>query len=71
MVVYEIFFIFQANLRNQEIVYQHNITEKYYKIGNPNYVETFKDCIRMALILHIYLQKLYYHHMTVYFSVTL
>ena len=27
------FFIFQANLRNQEIVHQHNITEKYYKIG--------------------------------------
>ena len=35
MVVYEIifFYIFQANLRNQLIVYQHNITEKYYKIG--------------------------------------
>ena len=34
MAVYEIFFffIFQVNLRNQEIVYQHNITEKYYKI---------------------------------------
>ena len=34
--VYEIIFfvfIFQVNLRNQEIVYQHNITEKYYKIG--------------------------------------
>ena len=28
MAVYEIFFIFQVNLRNQEIVYQHNITEK-------------------------------------------
>ena len=27
------FLIFQANLRNQEIVYQHNIAEKYYKIG--------------------------------------
>ena len=41
MAVYEtIFFIFQVNLRNQEIVYQHNITEKYYKL----------DCIRMALI---------------------
>ena len=28
-----------------------------------NYVETFKDCIRMALILHIHLQEinLYYH----------
>ena len=25
--------MFQANLRNQEIVYQHNITEKYYEIG--------------------------------------
>ena len=35
MAVYEIFFlnIFQVNLRNQEIVYQHNIIEKYYKIG--------------------------------------
>ena len=35
MAVYEIifFFILQVNLRNQEIVYQHNITEKYYKIG--------------------------------------
>ena len=35
MAVYEIifFYIFQVNLRNQEIVYQHNITEKYYKIG--------------------------------------
>ena len=35
MAVYEIFFffIFQVNLRNQERVYQHNITEKYYKIG--------------------------------------
>ena len=35
MAVYEIifFFIFQVNLRNKEIVYQHNITEKYYKIG--------------------------------------
>ena len=36
MAVYEIFFfflIFQVNLRNQEIVYQHNITEQYYKIG--------------------------------------
>ena len=33
MVVYENFlFIFQANLKNQEIVYQHNIAEKYYKI---------------------------------------
>ena len=31
MAVYEI--IFQVNLRNQEIVYQHNITEKYYRIG--------------------------------------
>ena len=28
-----IFFIFRANLRNLEIVYQHNIAEKYYKIG--------------------------------------
>ena len=27
------FYIFQVNLRNQDIVYQHNITEKYYKIG--------------------------------------
>ena len=44
------FFIFQVNLRNQEIVYQHNITEKYYKIGDPNYIGTCKDCIRMALI---------------------
>ena len=35
MAVYEIifFFMFQVNLRNQEIVYQHNVTEKYYKIG--------------------------------------
>ena len=35
MAVYEIifFFIFQVNLRNQEIVYQHNNTEKYYKVG--------------------------------------
>ena len=35
MAVYEIifFYIFQVNLRNQEIVYQHNITEKYCKIG--------------------------------------
>ena len=35
MVVYEIFFIyiFQVNLRNKEIVYQHNIAEIYYKIG--------------------------------------
>ena len=35
MAVYEIFFffIFQVNLRNQEIVNQHDITEKYYKIG--------------------------------------
>ena len=31
--LWDFFFIFQANLRNQEIVYQHNITEKYYKIG--------------------------------------
>ena len=39
MAVYEIFFffyIFQVNLRNQEIVYQHNITEKYYKIGRSD-----------------------------------
>ena len=33
MAVYEFFFIFQVNLRNQETVYQHNITEKNYKIG--------------------------------------
>ena len=35
MAVYEIIFIFifQVNLRNQEIVYQNNITEKDYKIG--------------------------------------
>ena len=35
MVVYEriLFFIFQVNLRNKEIVYQNNIAEKYYKIG--------------------------------------
>ena len=35
MAVYEIifFYIFQVNLRNQEIFYQHNITEKYHKIG--------------------------------------
>ena len=35
MAVYEIifFFIFQVNLKNQEIVYQNNIAEKYYKIG--------------------------------------
>ena len=35
MAVYEIFcfFIFQVKLRNQEIVYQHKITDKYYKIG--------------------------------------
>ena len=52
MVVYEIFFfsIFQVNIRNKETVNQNNIAEKYYKIGNPNYVETFNDCIRMALI---------------------
>ena len=28
-----IFFNFQENLGNQEIVYQHNVAEKYYKIG--------------------------------------
>ena len=34
MAAYEIFFsFFKVNLRNQEIVYQHNITEKYYKIS--------------------------------------
>ena len=35
MAVYEIifFFIFQVNLKNQEIVYQNIITENYYKIG--------------------------------------
>ena len=35
MTVYEIifFFILKVNLRNREIVYQHNITDKYYKIG--------------------------------------
>ena len=35
MVVYEIFFfyIFQVNLKNKETVNQHNIAEKYYKIG--------------------------------------
>ena len=35
MAVYEIifFFILKVNLRNREIVYQHNITDKYYKIG--------------------------------------
>ena len=27
------FFIFQENLRNKERVNQHNIAEKYYKIG--------------------------------------
>ena len=27
------FYIFQVILKNQEIVYQHNIAEKYYKIG--------------------------------------
>ena len=33
MAVYEIFFfyIFQVNLRNQEIVYQHNITKNIIK----------------------------------------
>ena len=36
MVAYEnFFFIFQANLKNQEIVYQHNITEKYHKMWRP------------------------------------
>ena len=24
------------------------------KWGDPNYIETFNDCIRMALILNIY-----------------
>ena len=34
MAAYGIFFhIFQVNLRSQETIYQHNITEKYYKIG--------------------------------------
>ena len=34
MAVYKIIFlIFKVNLRNQEIVYQHSITEKYYEIG--------------------------------------
>ena len=34
MAVYEIFFFhFSSKSQNQEIVYQHNITEKYYKIG--------------------------------------
>ena len=33
--VYEIicFYTFQVNLRNKEIVYQHNIAQRYYKIG--------------------------------------
>ena len=26
------FYIFQVDLRNKEILYQHNIAEKYYKI---------------------------------------
>ena len=36
MVVYEIIFfdIFQVNLRNKEIVYQHNIAEKLNKISH-------------------------------------
>ena len=38
MAVYEIFFFhFQVNLKNQEIVYQNNITEKHYKIGRSEH----------------------------------
>ena len=45
MAVYEIFFfIFQVNLRNQEIVYQHNITDKLSDVG------IFPVYLRMALI---------------------
>ena len=45
--------VFEAYLINKQIVFQNNIIEKYYKIRDPNYIETFQDCIRMALILHI------------------
>ena len=52
--VYENFLkVFEAYLINKQIVFQNNIIENYYKQGDPNYVETFQDCIRMPLILHI------------------
>ena len=44
------FLIFQANLRNQEIVYPIILQKNIIKLGDSNYVETFKDCIRMALV---------------------
>ena len=42
-----------------ERVVQANIAEKYYNIGNPNYVETFKDWIRMVMIFKDFLMSLY------------
>ena len=74
MAVYEIFFfyIFQVNLRNQEIVYQHNITEKYYKIGRS---ELHWDILGLYKdgpdITHLSAKNYIITHMTVHFLVTL
>ena len=71
MAVYEIivFYIFQANLRNQEIVYQHNITEKYYKIGrskllNIGYVSNETNTDVRMYIEEFILAEIWIHYCT-------
>ena len=55
MGVYENFFLFlkliEAYLINKQVVFKNIIAEKYYKKGDPNYVQTFKDNIKMSLII--------------------
>ena len=62
------FFIFQANIRNQEIVYQHNIAEKYYKIWKS---ELCWDIWGLFMnghnITHFYPINYIITHMTVHF----
>ena len=43
------FLMFQVNLRNKGIVNPNNVAKKITK-GDLNYIETFNDCMRMALI---------------------
>ena len=71
MEVYEIIFlfIFQANLRNQEIVYQHNIAEKYYKLGRSELCWDIWGLFKNGLnITYFYPINYIITHMTMHFS---
>ena len=64
----DFFFIFQANLRNQEIAYQHNIAEKYYKIGRSKLCWDIWGLFKNGPnITHFFAINYIINHMTMHF----